>query len=94
MKTALIEAMHAASSETLQLNRPCACVNVPPPTHDPVPFRRRAGGDELEHGSGLGAVLVLEASHRTLPYPTLPYPTLPYPTVPYPALPHPTLRRT
>ena len=30
----------------------------------------------VEHGSGLGAFLVMEASHRTLPYPTIPYPTL------------------
>ena len=42
--------------------------------------------NEVEHGSGLGAFLVLEASHWTLPYPTLQYPTLPYPTLPYPTL--------
>ena len=33
----------------------------------------------VQHGSGLGAFSVLEASHRTLPYPTVSYPTLPYP---------------
>ena len=59
------------------------------PASEPLHMRCHGGsipipvGNEVERGSGLGAFLVLEASHRTLPYPTLPYPTLPYPTLPY-----------
>ena len=54
---------------------------------------------EVEHGSGLGALLKWGGKPHYLPYPypypypypTLPYPTPPYPTLPYPTLPYPTL---
>ena len=56
---------------------------------------------EVEHGSGLGALLKRGGKPHYLPYPyeasnahpplRRPYPTPPHPTLPYPTLPFPTL---